>query len=748
MPATNPDGLLNYAIGLHESGKVIDAIKIYRQLQKQFPKHSHLLFLLGVAECQSGNEDGGIKLFNQSLKILPDAQTFYNKGKALDALGRLEESLQSYNDAIALTFGDPVSHNNKGIVLAKLNRHDEAIQSYNIAISLAPNFAQAYFNKGSSLQESNNAVEALHNYEMAIELKLRTPELFLNRGVALEGLNALDDALASYQYAITLFPDCFDAIVRSASVLYKLARYAEATRFSKIAIGINPNHLELFIGLSSALIQLKQFAEALSCCDRAIELQPDCIDAQYNRGLILLIQQRFDEALASFKKTAALNPNHDYLLGTLLHTKMQLCNWADFDELLQGIQEALNTKSRVTAPFPLLGLVDDPELHKLASKIYVEDLFAQKTKSPQPDKYQDHAKLRIGYFSADFHDHATLHLMMDVFKNHDQSRFDVYAFSFNTLETDNWYNEVKTYFKQFIDVTNMPDESIAKLCRELEIDIAIDLKGFTQDNRTGIFSFRAAPIQVNYLGYPGTMGAQYIDYIIADEFIIPNEFQRFYSEKVAYLPHCYQPNMQKRVIADNAFVRSDFGLPENGFVFCSFNNHYKITPKMFSVWMDILRNAPNSILWILQPNASASKNLQDEAKIRGIDPARIVFSPKLPIEEHLKRLILADVFLDTFPYNAHTTASDAIRMGVPIVTLLGKSFASRVASSILNALGMAELITTNINDYQNLAVDLATDHQKLHQFKSRLADSLTTSPLFDSVGFTNDLENLYLQLML
>jgi len=436
----------------------------------------------------------------------------------------------------------------------------------------------------------------------------------------------------------------------------------------------------------------------------------------------------------------------DYILGKVLHTNMILCSWNNFDSLSKKISKALNKNSKVIEPFPFLGLIDNPGASKLSSEIFVKDKIAKPSKIKPLATYKNHKKPRIGYYSADFCDHAVLHLMMDVFRNHNKSLFDFFGFSFGPDKNDNWRNEVKNYFIKFEDVTKISDKEVADLSRKLEIDIAIDLTAFTSNSRSGIFSYRAAPIQINYLGYPGTMGAEYVDYIIADEVIIPKENFNYYSEKVLYLPDCYQANMSQKNISKKQFKRSDFGLPDNAFVFCSFNNNYKITPHIFDIWMNILKKVPNSVLWIFKSNETASRNLKRETELRGVDPNRVIFASYLPNDEHLKRLSLADLFLDTFPYNAHVTASDAIRMGIPILTLTGNSFASRVGASILSCIGIKELITRNKREYQELGIELALNTNKLYKIKKRLRDSLSKSSLYDSHLFTKNLENIYFNL--
>ena len=426
---------------------------------------------------------------------------------------------------------------------------------------------------------------------------------------------------------------------------------------------------------------------------------------------------------------------------------MILCSWNNFDSLSKKISKALNKNSKVIEPFSFLGLIDNPGASKLSSEIFVKDKIAKPSKIKPLSKYKNHKKPRIGYYSADFCDHAVLHLMMDVFRNHNKSLFDFFGFSFGPDKDDNWRNEVKNYFIKFEDVTKISDKEVADLSRKLEIDIAIDLTAFTSNSRSGIFSYRAAPIQINYLGYPGTMGAEYVDYIIADEVIIPKENFNYYSEKVLYLPDCYQANMSQKNISKKQFKRSDFGLPDNAFVFCSFNNNYKITPHIFDIWMNILKKVPNSVLWIFKSNETASRNLKRETELRGVDPNRVIFASYLPNDEHLKRIPLADLFLDTFPYNAHVTASDAIRMGIPILTLTGNSFASRVGASILSCIGIKELITRNKREYQELGIELAIKPDKLNKLKNRIKNTVSKSTLFDSQKFTKNLENIYLNLL-
>jgi predicted O-linked N-acetylglucosamine transferase (SPINDLY family) len=390
-------------------------------------------------------------------------------------------------------------------------------------------------------------------------------------------------------------------------------------------------------------------------------------------------------------------------------------------------------------------MIDELSIQLKASQIWVGTPSGDSSLGPlkaQPPK----AKIRLGYYSADFYNHATCMLMAELFEKHDKSKFELFAFSFGPDIKDPMRARVEAAFDQFIDVSTMSDKEIAEFSRMLGIDIAIDLKGSTKDHRFGIFSYRAAPVQVSYLGYPGTMGAEYIDYLIADKTLIPEESQKFYTEKIAYMPHSYQVNDRSRVISDRVFTKQEVGLPEEGFVFACFNSNYKITPDVFDVWARILNSVEGSVLWLFEENKTASANLRKEAQKRGLAQERLVFAPKMELSEHLARHKLADLFIDTLPCNAHTTASDALWAGLPVLTCMGESFASRVAASLLNAIEMPELITSSLEEYEELAIALGNDHQRVLALKQKLELNRLTTPLFDSSLFTKDIENLYVKM--
>ena len=426
--------------------------------------------------------------------------------------------------------------------------------------------------------------------------------------------------------------------------------------------------------------------------------------------------------------------------------KMSLCDWSNLGALIPDLIAKIQQAKKVTTPFAVLGLIDDSALQRRATETWISDMYPASHALPPLSICRRHERIRIGYYSADFQAHATTHLMAGLFERHDRRRFELLAFSYGPDERDDMRKRLAGAFDQFLEVRTKSDIDIARISRELGIDIAVDLKGFTQDARTGIFSYRAAPIQVSYLGYPGTIGAPYIDYLIADHTLIPPESHQQYSEKIVYLPHSYQVNDRKRPIADKVFARAELGLPPTGFVFCCFNNNYKITPDMFDSWMRILGQVAGSVLWLLEDNSTAANNLRREAQTRDVDAERLIFARRMPMPEHLARHRAADLFIDTLPYNAHTTASDALWVGLPVLTRIGQSFAARVAASLLNAAGLPELIATTQEQYEAKAVELAGTPGQLAELKERLHRNRLTMPLFDTEQFAVHLENAYTQM--
>jgi protein O-GlcNAc transferase len=769
---------LQDGFSFHREGRLYDAQVMYEQILQKQGNNFDALQLLALAHMQQGNveialeyfdkalqvdqtnatvfynrgltlqdlkrPDEAIKSYDQAIGLNPDfAQAYNNRGNALQDLGRLEEALISYGQAIRLDPDYAEAYSNQGLTLQDLKRLDEALKRFDQAIGLRPDYAEAYYNRGNALQDLGRLEEALKSYDQAIRLNPDYAAAHNNRGLTLQDLKQLDEAIKSYDQAIGLNPDHIQAYNNRGNALQDLRRLDEALKSYDQAIRLNPNYADAYNNRGVTLQDLKQLDEALKSYDQAIRLKPDYADAYNNRGNALLELKRLDEALSSYDQTIRLKPDYEFILGNRLHTQMKLCDWSNFSNRLLELQSCLLTERRVTTPFPVLGLFDNPEIHLLASKIYVDTKYpASQVLGPFIKRVPD-GKIRVGYYSADFHNHATAYLMAELFESHDPNRFEIYGFSFGPNKNDEMHLRLSKTFKQFSHVSNFSDIEIAKLSRELGIDIAVDLKGFTGDSRTGIFALRCAPIQVNYLGYPGTMGAPYIDYIVADQTVIPIENQKYYSEKIVYMPHSYQVNDAHRKISDKLFTKQELGLPEESFVFCSFNNNYKILPETFDIWMDLLQEVDSSVLWLFEDNLTASVNLRLQAQHRGVDPSRLVFAKPMDLVDHLARHQLADLCLDTLPYNAHTTASDALWAGLPVLTLPGQSFAARVAASLLTALDMPELIAESREDYREKAISLATNQVLLKQIKEKLNRNRLIAPLFNGQIFAKNIEKAY-----
>jgi predicted O-linked N-acetylglucosamine transferase (SPINDLY family) len=701
---------LQNAVVLHQRGQLAEAERIYREVLKIVPDDFNATHLLGVALVQRRQSAEGELLLARALKLKPnDASALNNRGLALSHLKRFAEALVTYDKAIALKPDYAEAFNNRGITLQELKRFAEALVTYDKAIALKPDYAEAFNNRGITLQELKRFDEALASYDKAIVFKRDYAEAFNNRGITLQELKRFDESLASCDQAIVFKPD-----------------YAEA-----------------FNNRGVVLQDLKRFDEALASYDKAIALKPDYAEAFNNRGVALKELKRFDEAHKSYEKAFAIKPDHKYAFGGLADSALRICDWTRTEKLVDEIKSHVATRKSIISPFTLLGYSGDAALLLNCAQSYVAHKIPTLPRSLWNGTIWRHDKIRIAYLSADFRQHAVAYLMAEVFELHDRSRFEVLGISFGPDDKSDMRSRLIKSFDIFHDARFESDDDVAKLMHRFQVDVAVDLMGYTRDSRPGIFSYRPAPIQVNYLGFQGTMGADFIDYVIADKVVLPFDQQSYYTEKIVHLPDCYLANDSQRKIAVHNPTRVATGLPESGFVFCCFNNNYKITTPVFDVWMRLLQAIDGSVLWLLQDNNSAETNLRKEAAARGIDPGRLVFAIRMPLEDHLARHRLADLFLDTLPYNAHTTASDALWAGLPLVTCYGESFAGRVAASLLNAVGLPELIASDLEEYQALALKLARDSSLLASIKAKLAHNRDTYPLFNSKRFTRHLEAAY-----
>ena len=648
----------------------------------------------------------GVEVENKKIEPIDSK---IDKAVAFHQRGMLADAERIYREILTLQPNHFDALHLLEVIELQAAQFERATDLIKHAIGINPNAAAAHCNLGKALLELKHPEEALASFNKAIALEPNLAMAHNNRGKAFLDLNRSGEAKASFDKAIVLAPDLAIAYHNRAMALMTL-------------------------GCSD---------DALSSCEKAIGLNPNFAEAYEIRGNLFSSKKTFNRAVASYEKAISLKPDFDCLYGMLLHTKTKMCDWSDFEIDIARLVERIERGERAAPPFSLIGATKSNGLQRRAAEIYVSAKYPRVDGVTKDAGRPKRDKIRIGYFSADFYNHATAWLMAAMIENHDRNRFENVAFSFGHDKKDEMRQRLCAAFDKFIDVRNRSDKDVAILSNTLEIDIAVDLKGFTTDNRTGIFAFGAAPIQVNYLGYPGTMGADYIDYLIADATLIPVSERKHFAEKIVYLPNSYQPNDRNRRIADRKFARAEVGLPKDGFIFCCFNNNYKITPDVFDCWVRILKQVNGSVLWLFEDNASAASNLKKEAKARGLDPGRLVFAKLMSSSDHLARQRLADLFLDTLPCNAHTTASDALWAGLPVLTQIGETFAGRVAASLLTAIDVPELIASTRQDYENQAIELATNPRKLAAIKDKLATNRLTTPLFDTALYTKHIEAAY-----
>ena len=704
-------------------------------------------FLDGCSFLEAEDFSQAEKKFIKSLELIPNrASTLTNLSAAQLELKKYSEARATAKKAISVGSDNSQAYLTLGLIEKELKNFEVAVKCFDQAIIIKPNYYEAFFNKGVALYELKRYDEAITHYDKALSVKPDYHLAWSNKGVALYELKRYDEAITHYDKALSVKPDYHLAWSNKGVALYELKRYDEAITHYDKALSLKPDYHVAWSNKGNTMHELKQHDVAIEYYNIALNLQPNYALAWADKGATLYELKRYDEAITHYDKALNLKPDIYWLSGDLLHTKMKICSWSGLEESLEDISKKVVANRKATQPFWLLALNDDALLHKKSSEIYIQSRYPFNPVLEPILKRPQSQKIRVGYFSADFKNHPVAFLIAELFEIHDRSQFEIYAFS-QVMTTDEMHQRLAKSFDQFIEVGNKSDKEIAQLSRKLHIDIAVDLSGFTGGSRTGIFAHRAAPIQVNYLGYPGTLGADYMDYIIADKTLIPLDAQSSYTEKVVYLPNSYQVNDRKRAIAEKQFKRQELGLPGHGFVFCCFNNNFKILPTTFASWMRMLKAVEGSVLWLFKDNSWAVENLKKEALKQGVDAQRLVFAERMPLPEHLARHRQADLFLDTLPYNAHTTASDALWAGLPVLTLMGQSFASRVAASLLNAIGLPELIPNTQEEYEALAIELAMNPQKLRDIKLKLARNRLATPLFDTPLFTKNLEAAYIKMM-
>lgn len=769
--------VLAAALQHFQAGRLGEAERLFRQVLANDPHHTECLHLLGLIAYRTGRNDLAIDLIGNAIEINPNfADALSNYGNIAKALGRLQLALESYDKALAIKPGESVFHFNRGNTLQSLNRPIEALASYNRAVALNPDNADALFSCAEILINLRRFEEALRNYDRLLAVRPDHADAWNNRGNALQRLQRFEEALASYERSLTLKPDYAEVWNNCGNILHRLKRFEEALASYDRALAIRPdsagvlnnraitlrylNQLEKSLASSEAALvlqpdnaealsnrgfvlrSLERFEEALGSYDKALAIRPDYASALYNRGVVLDDLEHYDKSLASYEKLLTIDPEHSPALNALALLALKLCDWPRTAELTDALAAKIAAQKPGVHPFVVLGYFGVPSLHRECARNYIQDRIQVRPRPLWDGTAYRHDKICIAYMSSDFRQHPVAFQIVQMLELHDRSRFEVLAISTGRDDRSEIRGRLIRAFDQFHDLQTQSDRAAAEFVRRQEVDILIDLNGHTQGARPEILSYRPAPVQVNFFGYAGTIGADFVDYVIADLIVVPFDQQSAFTERIVHLPDSYFVSDAKRTIGAMP-TRREAGLPDQGFVFCTFNQNWKITAPVFAIWMRLLGAVAGSVLWLKDCNEGARNNLRHEAKAHGIDPQRLIFADRVALDVHLARHLLADLFLDTLPYNAHATASDALWAGLPLITCRGESFAGRVAASLLHAVGLSELVTNSLEDYEALALKLAYDRALLNSIRQKLAQNRLTAPLFDTDRYSRNIEAAY-----
>jgi protein O-GlcNAc transferase len=733
---------LNCANALMGLGRFAEAEAPLRRALELMPDRAEIHRDLGDVLRMLGRLEEAVASYRQAAALDPDhPEMHYNLGKTLQLQNRLDDAVSSYRRALAINPNYVEAHVNIGVAFESLGRLDDAISSYRRALALSPDCHDAYYNLGNVQKASKRYDEAVESHRQAIRLRPDFVEAHNNLGNLLKETGRLEEATTSFQRAVALAPDWPLAHNGLGNALLPQYRIIEAVASYRRAIALKPDLVEAHNNLGIALHVQGRLDEAAASFLRALALEPGFAMAHFNLALVKNVQEKLSEAIACLNRTLALDPANAEALVTWFGLRQRICDWSGHREDEPRVRTALAREPTLSTAFNMLALSSTPQeqfdcARGVAAKIAFPTLLPrlrQRTGEP----------IRLGYLSADFRRHPVAHLIAELIERHDRRRFEVVGYSCGPGDESAMRARFTASLDRFVDIGRMPHRQAAELIHADAADILIDLSGYTGHGRPAILACRPAPIQVSYLGYPGTMGADFIDYIIVDRVLVPPDQQPFYAERLVHLPHCYQPSDTRREIAEPVPSRAECGLPEAGFVFCSFNNTYKITPTIFNIWMELLREVPGSALWLAESNSLVKDNLRREAVSRGVDAERLVFAPPVPLSDYLARLRLADLFLDTLPYNAGATANDALWVGLPVLTCAGGTYVGRMAGALLTAIRLPELITTSLEDYAALALRLATEPDRLAAVRQKLCRNRSTTPLFDMAQFTADIETAY-----
>lgn len=622
---------------------------------------------------------------------------------------KFQEALTAIDQALVLNPICIESLINRALILESLNRLDDALDCINLVLKISPKLAPALSVRAAILYEMGSYLDAINSYSLLIEERPNDTDALYNQGVIYAALKDFNNA---------------------------------KDNFSKVTL-LNPNYHDAWLNLANTCHELKHYAEAIKIYDRLATEIPDNAQIYINRGNTLFQLKQFKDAANDYLRASQDGLINNFELGIAHHRMMLVCDWSDYDLFCNEMNKGVLENRNVAEPFGYQAIAKSERHLQLCAEIFCAERFPSNYTSHKKIHKQQGGTIRIGYLCGEFGYQATSILMTNIWELHDQNQFEIIGFDNAWSDKSKYRERIESSFSNLINIHKIDDVEAAKIIEDQGIDILVNLNGYFGRERQQVFAMRPAPIQVNFLGFPGTIGADYIDYILADSTVIPEESRKFYTEKVIYLPNCYQPNDSKRIASERHCTKSEFDLPEDQFIFCCFSNNYKISPFIFNLWMKILGSTPNSLIWLLQDSEMAAENLRKEAARAGINPSRLHFAQRLPLAEHLSRHKLADLFLDTLPYTAHTTASDALWMNLPLLTLTGTTFPGRVATSLLKNLNLPELITETAEDYVNTAIEFAQNRVKLLEIKNKLSSNLNTGSLFNAEQFTKNLEHAY-----
>ena len=775
------------ALQYHQSGQLSSAEEIYRKILRIDPKHSDSLHLMGVIAHQTGKNDIAIDLikkaiqckpgshiyynnlgnvfidqgsivkaistYRKALDIKPDyAEAHYNLGSAFKEQGELNKAISCFKKALEIKPEYAEAFNNMGNVFKSQGELNKAISCYHRALNIKPEYAEVFNNMGNALKGQGDLNEAISCFKKALEIKPEYAEAFNNMGAVFQNQGELSKAMTCCQKALEIKPEYAEAFNNMGTVYQGKGALRKAITCYKKALEFKPEYAEAFNNMGTVFQAQGELSNAFSCYRKALKIKQEYAEVYYNLGITLIEQGELLEAIFYYQRALDIKPDYAEAYSGLFYQLQQTCAWQKLEGMTAKLDDftnaALEKGDRAPEnPFASLAINTDPSCNYAVAKSWSLDIdkamSGLKIHFPFDGRKSGKTKITIGYLSNDFRNHAMAHLTLSLYGLHNRDEFKIFCYSYGEDDSSYYRIRIRQDCDKFVDIRNLGHADAARTIYEDQVDILVDLKGYLRRGRLEISALRPAPIQVRYLGLAGTTGAHFFDYIITDRIVTPEEHSQYYTENFVYMPHCYQINDHTQRISDKDWNKSDFKLTDGNFIFCSFNQGYKIEPVMFNAWMDILRQVPESVLWLQRESEITENNLRLEAERRGVKPARLIFSEKLLKDEHLGRLRLADLALDTRIVNGAITTSDALWAGAPVITLQGSHFASRMSSSILIAIGLPELITHTLEEYVSLAVDIAHNPDKLQMIRRKIMKNRLEGPLFDTPGFARNLEKAY-----